>query len=501
MADDEPTTRSRPLPAESSDAAGASARSSAPLVRGFLFADLRGYTAYVERAGDAAAVELLERYRVLVRGVIAGHDGAEIRTEGDSFYVVFPSPSAAVRAGLGIVEAAAADAADHPDHPIAVGVGIHAGESAETAEGYVGSAVNLAARICSLAGPGEVLVSETVRSLVRTSLEVSFEPRGRRSLKGVSEPVELFAVRLADGPAATRSAIGRRGQVPRLAFAAVGVAAIALVAGGALAVAGGMLDGGSARAPEPMASSAASPSTGAGSGGASPATSSPTSDASPAGPADLRLGALEPGTYRTALFSPSLELTVPSGWSGMNERINVVALGPIEDLDFDLNFAGQRLILLRPDIVYGDCQLTTSIFEPRPPVTALREGREPFLDWLLGFATLDLGEPRQSAPGTIPETTYDVRLSDRCEGADRASRMVFNLFYDEAAARRPVEEQRLFPRRLHENYGVRPEYRETWSIMEIGGRVVLGIVRAPLDEFDDFEPKARAVLSTLRVAD
>jgi class 3 adenylate cyclase len=99
--------------------------------RGFLFADLRGYTDFVERRGDAAAAKLLERYRVLVRDVVAKQQGAEIRTEGDSFFVLFPSASRAVSAALEIVDAAARATADDPAAPIHVGVGVHAGETAE----------------------------------------------------------------------------------------------------------------------------------------------------------------------------------------------------------------------------------------------------------------------------------------------------------------------------------------------------------------------------------
>ncbi|MBA3688124.1 MAG: adenylate/guanylate cyclase domain-containing protein [Chloroflexi bacterium] len=64
---------------------------SGNITRGFLFADLRGYTAYVEAHGDTAASGLLDTYRRLMRDTIARHGGAEIKTEGDSFYVVFPS--------------------------------------------------------------------------------------------------------------------------------------------------------------------------------------------------------------------------------------------------------------------------------------------------------------------------------------------------------------------------------------------------------------------------
>ncbi|MBA2634856.1 MAG: diguanylate cyclase [Chloroflexi bacterium] len=67
-----------------------------PQTRGFLFADLRGYSAFTEQYGDQAARELLARYRRAVRDVISCTGGAEIRTEGDSFYVVFDSVSRAV---------------------------------------------------------------------------------------------------------------------------------------------------------------------------------------------------------------------------------------------------------------------------------------------------------------------------------------------------------------------------------------------------------------------
>ena len=97
------------------------------ITRGFLFADLRGYTNYVEQRGAVAAAELLTRYRGLARQEIGRFGGAEIKTEGDSFYVVFDSVSSAVRCGLAITAAAQAD----EDEPIAVGIGIHAGETIE----------------------------------------------------------------------------------------------------------------------------------------------------------------------------------------------------------------------------------------------------------------------------------------------------------------------------------------------------------------------------------
>jgi branched-chain amino acid transport system substrate-binding protein len=209
----------------------------ASVTRAFLFADLRGYTDFAERHGDAITAELLGRYRALVRGAIEHFHGAEVRTEGDSFYVVFDSVGEAVRCGLEITRQAAADLVERPDLRIVVGVGINAGETIDTAEGYVGSSVNIAARICAEAGPGEVLVSETVRALTRTLLSVNFESRGRRHLKGVADPVGLFAVtQAAPGAGVSRGSHGRRNRLVRRRVLLPGVLVVLLgvvVVGGA----------------------------------------------------------------------------------------------------------------------------------------------------------------------------------------------------------------------------------------------------------------------------
>ena len=196
------------------------------ITRGFLFADLRGYTDFVERRGAAAAAELLTRYRTLAREAIGRFGGAEIKTEGDSFYVVFDSVSSAVRCGLAI----AADARSAKDELIRVGVGVHAGEAIEADGGYVGSPVNIAARICAQAAPGEVLVSETVRALTTTVLPVQFRSRGRRQLKGIAEPIELFAVVEAAAGATGWPSRGSRRLSRRARAALAGGAVVVLAA-------------------------------------------------------------------------------------------------------------------------------------------------------------------------------------------------------------------------------------------------------------------------------
>ena len=74
-------------------------------------------------------------------------------------------------------------------------LGLHAGDVIREENNVYGGAVNIASRISGLSAPGEVLVSDVVRTLARTSAGVSFEDRGEQALKGVGEPVRVWAVR------------------------------------------------------------------------------------------------------------------------------------------------------------------------------------------------------------------------------------------------------------------------------------------------------------------
>lgn len=109
-----------------------------------------------------------------------------------------------MRCGLAILTAVAQ--AEGPDgRPIQVGIGVHAGETVETDEGYVGSVVNIAARVCARASAGELLVTDAVRALTATYLRVGFQARGRHRLKGIAEPVALYRVTVFDHGLAGRA--------------------------------------------------------------------------------------------------------------------------------------------------------------------------------------------------------------------------------------------------------------------------------------------------------
>jgi len=286
--------------------------------RCFLFADLRGYTAYIERAGNAAGADLVREYLAITRAEVERFHGAEIKVEGDGFHAVFPSASGAVMCGLAIVDAAR-ESTDK-GRPINVGVGIHAGEAVETPDGFIGSAVNLAARVCAAAASGEVLVTSTVRGVTQAAIDVGFAPRGRQRLKGMQEPVELFAV--------TRGGLGiaRRRSNQRW-LAVIGLAAVAILALAVVAVA---LPG---------------------------LTPTPTPTPNPT-PVPLAIGPLELGQHVADQFHPPFTFSVEdSGWAVY--RVYPDALG----LEFGNPAEGHLDIgsipLIYGDACGGDAEVTT----------------------------------------------------------------------------------------------------------------------------------------------
>jgi len=266
--------------------------------RGFLFSDIRGFTAFAERHGNSAAAAAVSRFLDIARTAIARHQGAEVKTEGDAIHAVFPSASGAVLCGLEIQDAAAELSVQEPDHRLGLGVGIHAGEAVETAEGYIGRAVNIAARLCAIAKPGEVLVSSTVKGITQSSIQVGFIPRGRRRLKGIQDPILVYAV--------TRDTTVRPSrEVPR--FLVVGAAGLALVGVVAIAALAG-----SKLLSNPGASPAATVAT---SGIASP-TSQP-----------VAVGPLAIGTYESRQFQPQLKFDIADqGWSANYDTAEMLGL-------------------------------------------------------------------------------------------------------------------------------------------------------------------------------
>jgi class 3 adenylate cyclase len=151
-----------------------------------LFTDIVDSSERAVSLGDRAWRELLERHHEVVRRELLRYRGAEVDTAGDGFFASFDGPARAIRCACAITEAVR-------DLGIDVRTGLHTGEC-EIVEGKVaGIAVHTGARVASQAGPGEVLVSSTVKDLVAGS-GIRFEDRGVAELKGIPGEWRLFAV-------------------------------------------------------------------------------------------------------------------------------------------------------------------------------------------------------------------------------------------------------------------------------------------------------------------
>jgi pimeloyl-ACP methyl ester carboxylesterase len=154
-----------------------------------LFTDIVESTDRARELGDIEWTALLARHHTTVRAVLGQYRGREIDTAGDGFLAAFDGPARGIRCAQAIL-----DALDGIGIPARSG--LHTGEVEVVGDKLAGIAVHTGARVAAAAGPGEVLVSSTVRDLVAGS-GIEFEDRGLHELKGLDEPRRLFAVRHA----------------------------------------------------------------------------------------------------------------------------------------------------------------------------------------------------------------------------------------------------------------------------------------------------------------
>lgn len=174
----------------------------------FMFIDMRGYTRFTQERGDEAAGELAVHFAGRVRAGMDEWNGQLVELRGDEALCVFNSARQAVNAALGLQRLFDREVQSDPAVPLPVGIGLDAGEAVRVEGGYRGGALNLAARLCALAGPGEVLLSETVAQLARKIEGVTYVERGAVELKGFADPVRVVEVTVESGPVAGRSAAG-----------------------------------------------------------------------------------------------------------------------------------------------------------------------------------------------------------------------------------------------------------------------------------------------------
>jgi uncharacterized protein (TIGR00369 family) len=151
-----------------------------------LFTDIVASTETAERLGDARWHQLLDEHHAVVRKQLGLFKGREVKTTGDGFLATFDAPGRAVQCARAIRDGLRRLG-------LQIRSGLHTGECEVSGADVAGIAVHLAARVQALAGPGDILVSGTVRDLVIGS-GLRFEDRGRRELKGLEGEWPIFAV-------------------------------------------------------------------------------------------------------------------------------------------------------------------------------------------------------------------------------------------------------------------------------------------------------------------
>ncbi len=155
-----------------------------------LFTDIVSSTELTERMGDATFRDASRALDAGLRAAIRNAGGAAIdgKLLGDGVLATFPSAAQAIDGARRCLALSAAS-------ELGLHIGLHAGDVIREDNNVYGGAVNIASRICGLSAPGEILVSDVVRGMARSSAGVEFEDRGDQEMKGVGEPVRVYAVR------------------------------------------------------------------------------------------------------------------------------------------------------------------------------------------------------------------------------------------------------------------------------------------------------------------
>jgi class 3 adenylate cyclase len=189
----------------------------------FLFTDVVGSTALLDRLGDHVAHAFRRRHFALLRNVISEHAGTEIKSLGDGLMVAFTDARSAVACAVAMQRAVAVSG-----DPMTLRIGIDMGEAVREQDDFFGRPVIVARRLCDVAQGGQVVVSEAVRRLACAPSAHAFEALGALALKGLSDPVSATALCPAAAASTARDWLSNkqqwRGQSKQSAAGMIGVA-------------------------------------------------------------------------------------------------------------------------------------------------------------------------------------------------------------------------------------------------------------------------------------
>jgi class 3 adenylate cyclase len=162
--------------------------------RAFLLSDIRGYSSFAAARGDEAAAALTGRFIAVAERVLGGFGGESLGNRGDEVLFAFESPRQAIRAAVAFEQALLEATSEDPSLPMPAGVGIDVGEAVVVPDGWRANAINVAARLCSIAKGGEILATREVTHLAQAIDGVRYLPVPPVRLKGI--PGAVAAIRI-----------------------------------------------------------------------------------------------------------------------------------------------------------------------------------------------------------------------------------------------------------------------------------------------------------------
>jgi class 3 adenylate cyclase len=210
--------------------------------RAFLLSDIRGYSSFAAARGDEAAAALTGRFIAVAERVLGRFGGESIGNRGDEVLFAFESPRKAIRAAVAFEQALLDATREDPSLPMPAGVGIDVGEAVRVPDGWRANAINLAARLCSIAKGGEILATKEVTHLAQAIDGIRYLPQPPARLKGMPETVAAMRT-VADvgDPARGFAELGLTRAAappdhrPRRRGTAIAAVTLLLVAGAAVA--------------------------------------------------------------------------------------------------------------------------------------------------------------------------------------------------------------------------------------------------------------------------
>ncbi|MFO7591092.1 MAG: adenylate/guanylate cyclase domain-containing protein [Acidimicrobiia bacterium] len=160
-----------------------------------VFSDIESSTKYAMKLGDQRWFEVLGEHNEIIQSNLAKHQGNVVKNQGDGFMLTFPSARGALLCMIDVQRALAKRAAETPDSPIRIRIGMHTGEAIVDAEGDLfGKHIIMAARIANLADGAQIFVSSLTKEISASRGDLKFGPPMEKDLKGIEGTHHVYEV-------------------------------------------------------------------------------------------------------------------------------------------------------------------------------------------------------------------------------------------------------------------------------------------------------------------